>query len=356
MISTSFLPDGTDIVVSEGTDTWTVTVKDNQATFKGPKKTKAGDYIYTGTITQFDINSPLLVSVKEPAKKIDPPTADTHTYTYNGAKQTYSPVGFDPAAMVMENGLQKDAGTYEVKVVPKDGYVWKDGTREPVIFTWAISPKYVGGFKWTEPDSKVYDGTPLNIGISCEDICSGDDCRLNCTIHKDSADGEAVTEAKDPGTYVGVPDNQLSGRDSANYELSGPLPEAKTYTITKKEEPKKDEPSSEPDQVFTGTWNEPVANGSWTMDANGIWHYATTRRFADTWGYIVNPYAGGQPAWFRFDAYGNMLTGWQLINGKWYYLNPTKDGTLGACQLGGVTPDGWTVDESGAWVESIPRK
>ena len=32
-----------------------------------------------------------------------------------------------------------------------------------------------------------------------------------------------------------------------------------------------------------------------------------------------------------------------------YYLNPKTDGTLGACQLGGITPDGLTVDDSGAW-------
>ena len=85
--------------------------------------------------------------------------------------------------------------------------------------------------------------------------------------------------------------------------------------------------------------------------------YTSSETFRNTWGYIVNPYAKeGQNTsdWFWFDRQGNMLTGWQFINGKWYYLNPTKDGTLGACQLGGVTPDGWTVDESGAWIESIP--
>ena len=112
-------------------------------------------------------------------------------------------------------------------------------------------------------------------------------------------------------------------------------------------------------KTFTGTWNNPVATGNWTMDANGVWHYNTTAKFANTWGYIVNPYAqAGQPAasWFWFDAMGNMLTGWQFINGKWYYLNSSKDGMLGACQLGGVTPDGWTVDENGAWIESIPKK
>ena len=117
--------------------------------------------------------------------------------------------------------------------------------------------------------------------------------------------------------------------------------------------------SEKSEPLFTGTWNNPVKGGAWTQDAHGIWHYATSQTFRNTWGYIFNPYAKeGQHTsdWFWFDAKGNMLTGWQFINGKWYYLNPNKDGTLGACQLGGVTPDGWTVDESGAWIESIPKK
>ena len=111
--------------------------------------------------------------------------------------------------------------------------------------------------------------------------------------------------------------------------------------------------------LYTGTWNAPVKSGSWSQDANGIWHYTSSETFRNTWGYIVNPYAkeGQHTAdWFWFDRQGNMLTGWQFIGGKWYYLNPTKDGTLGACQLGGVTPDGWTVKENGEWDESIPKK
>ena len=108
--------------------------------------------------------------------------------------------------------------------------------------------------------------------------------------------------------------------------------------------------------VYTGTWNNPVSNGRWTLDANGVWHYTTNASFCNTWGYIVNPYAtsGHNSAdWFYFDAYGNMLTGWQLIGGKWYYLNPFQNGTgtLGACLIGpGKTPDGLTIDENGAWI------
>ncbi len=105
--------------------------------------------------------------------------------------------------------------------------------------------------------------------------------------------------------------------------------------------------------LFTGTWGNPVKNGAWKQDANGIWSYTSTETFRNTWGYIANPYAHegqNQADWFYFDQYGHMLTGWQFINGKWYYLNPTKDGTLGACFIGpGKTPDGWEVDASGAW-------
>ena len=138
-----------------------------------------------------------------------------------------------------------------------------------------------------------------------------------------------------------------------------------TFTITAgrssdpKPTPVNNDTKEEREPLYTGTWNSPVKSGSWSQDAHGIWHYSSSETFRNTWGYIVNPYAkeGQHTAdWFWFDRQGNMLTGWQFINGKWYYLNPTKDGTLGACQLGGVTPDGWTVKENGEWDESIPKK
>ncbi|MCQ2401272.1 MAG: InlB B-repeat-containing protein [Lachnospiraceae bacterium] len=104
--------------------------------------------------------------------------------------------------------------------------------------------------------------------------------------------------------------------------------------------------------LFTGTWGNPVTDGHWSQDDTGAWRYTTTQLFCNTWAYIRNPYAhSGQHEadWFRFDANGIMLTGWQLIDGKWYYLNPTKDGTLGACLIGpGVTPDGYEIDATGA--------
>lgn len=48
-----------------------------------------------------------------------------------------------------------------------------------------------------------------------------------------------------------------------------------------------------------------------------------------------------------------MVTGWQWLPWKGvtrcYFFNPFSDGRQGACQLGGVTYDGFTVDETGAW-------
>ncbi len=302
------------------------------------------------------------------------PTADPNSYTYNGENQTYSPAGFVPDIMVMTNDVQKDAGTYEVKVSPAEGYTWSGGATDPISFTWFIRPAIIGDIQWYTTESKSYDGKALDTGIKALDgVISGDDCKLTYTLHKDTADGEVVSSATEVGTYVCVTDQSLSGTAAGNYELDRniTLPLRKTYTITPKTDPKPD-PKPDPDPkpvnndtreehepLYTGTWNSPVKSGSWSQDAHGIWHYASSETFRNTWGYIVNPYAkeGQHTAdWFWFDRQGNMLTGWQFINGKWYYLNPSKDGTLGACQLGGVTPDGWTVDESGAWIESIPRK
>lgn len=103
--------------------------------------------------------------------------------------------------------------------------------------------------------------------------------------------------------------------------------------------------------VKTGTWNDPVTDGTWKQNADGSWTYTTNAMFRSTWGYISNPYAKGteKNQWFYFDENGKMLTGWQVIGGKWYYLNTASDGSLGACLLNTTTPDGYTVNENGEW-------
>ena len=107
--------------------------------------------------------------------------------------------------------------------------------------------------------------------------------------------------------------------------------------------------------LFTGTTGNPVTNGRWTQNADGTWSYATTSKFANTWGCIANPNDANSAAWYYFDRSGNMLTGWQKLywNGayRWYYFSQTKDSNEGKCQLGGITPDGYKVGPDGAWIE-----
>jgi len=128
--------------------------------------------------------------------------------------------------------------------------------------------------------------------------------------------------------------------------------------------------------------------GTWTQMANGKWIFASNRTYTDEWAYISNPYASGEQekaSWFRFDkdgfmvtgwqtdpdgntyylktamdgTQGQMLTGWQYIPGdagqateeSWYFFNPASDGTRGKLLISTVTPDGYSVNEKGQWVQ-----
>ena len=82
---------------------------------------------------------------------------------------------------------------------------------------------------------------------------------------------------------------------------------------------------------------------------NGFWRFADTSGNikVNTWTAAYNPYAtAGQQNydWFRFDANGNMMTGWFTdVDGNRYFLNPVSDGTLGKMLTGWV----WIADEFG---------
>ena len=103
------------------------------------------------------------------------------------------------------------------------------------------------------------------------------------------------------------------------------------------------------EKAVYGEWQRSALTGKWSFlrDGNPV---------KGDWAPAYNPYGGGA-AWFYFNEAGIMLTEWQKIPNrsgivKWYYLNPAEDGWQGACYLNTVTPDGYAVDESGAWVET----
>lgn len=83
--------------------------------------------------------------------------------------------------------------------------------------------------------------------------------------------------------------------------------------------------------------------GSWyRFDEKG---YMMTGWFTDASGkkFYLNPVSDG--------TRGAMKTGWQVIDEKWYYFNPVSNGNKGALLTDTTTPDGYTVNADGVWVQ-----
>lgn len=108
-----------------------------------------------------------------------------------------------------------------------------------------------------------------------------------------------------------------------------------------------------------GSWWLEYADGTWphgqlTNDGqqiyqwekiNGAWYAFHSDGYAKHGWHMDSKYQG----WFYIDINNGMKTGWQLIDGKWYYFNPISDGTQGRLFMNCYTPDGWYVDQNGAW-------
>ncbi len=142
-----------------------------------------------------------------------------------------------------------------------------------------------------------------------------------------------------------------------------------------------------PEVPLSGTPLLTAEPGQWIRTEDGYWIFQTDGQpCRDQWVYIENPYADpalGQSLfdWFRFDPDGHMVTGWfQDQDGYRYYLNPVSDRTLGRMMTGWVwipgedgqlrcyyfqehsdgwrgalyknrmTPDGFMVNDEGAWI------
>ena len=129
--------------------------------------------------------------------------------------------------------------------------------------------------------------------------------------------------------------------------------------------------------ILTGTANSTANDGKshWMQDEHGWWlrfadssypkaEKSGTNGIAYAWeqvngnwwafdesGYIKTGWMRDEDynGWFYLDPEHGMLTGWILIDGKWYYFHPTSDGRKGILYVGRLTPDGYYVDENGVW-------
>ena len=137
-----------------------------------------------------------------------------------------------------------------------------------------------------------------------------------------------------------------------------------------------DKPQSGSSSGGGSTGHTLKANGSWHQDSVGWWFAKTGGGYpADQW---YECYWNGQMHWYHFNAqgyldagwftdkdgatyylhnqhdnqFGYMYTGWNWIDGKCYYFTPNtiaggpKQGML---YKNGITPDGYSVNETGAW-------
>lgn len=103
--------------------------------------------------------------------------------------------------------------------------------------------------------------------------------------------------------------------------------------------------------------------GGW-VKTGSQWKYEAENVYAaNTWQMIDG-------AWYRFDGKGYMLTGWhyEAQESKWYFLDPVSGAMLtgwqwidgrcycfngsGVMYAGTITPDGYQVNENGAWTEN----
>lgn len=119
-------------------------------------------------------------------------------------------------------------------------------------------------------------------------------------------------------------------------------------------------------------WNED--NGGWFYSIDGDTYYKSQwKQIADSNnpnilyyyyfndnGYILTNHwkQESDGKWYYLDNNGNMVQArspevvkWKLIGGKYYAFS-----TSGSLYVGCITNDGWTVNPSGEWDSSIPRK
>ncbi len=108
-------------------------------------------------------------------------------------------------------------------------------------------------------------------------------------------------------------------------------------------------------------WMAKKSNGSYAssewyqLEWNGMtsWYhfnnlgYAEGGWFTDTDGqryYLSNAHDG---------SFGRMCTGWNQIDGQWYFFNTTgaNGSSMGSLAINTTTPDGYTVNADGVWVQ-----
>lgn len=130
-------------------------------------------------------------------------------------------------------------------------------------------------------------------------------------------------------------------------------------------------------QLSDGSWSwklddNTTLKNSWQQDIDGKWYHLDQNGVMQI-GWIMDE-AGNRYFLCRNvgDPQGSMVSGWRLIDNEWYFFNTIHDGTFGRALTGwqwidgycyyfapdgkmyanAATPDGYQVNENGAWIEN----
>jgi len=211
-----------------------------------------------------------------------------------------------------ENG----SGVYEVSL-------FKEGRRLAKITTDALSLNF---YPWMTEEGS-YTFSVKTIPYTEEQKKAG---KSSEEAESEVLDIQQSTRSNGEGKYS---ENQVHGQNGQNNSGTGNIPGTIGFS------------QSNGKWYFRFPNSQPAIN-TW-VEWNGHWYHFNGQAEMET-GWFKNSYGD----WYYLDPVnGDMKTGWRLIDQKWYYLRPEKDGRCGAMLSNGIMQIGkeqYYFDNSGA--------
>ena len=91
-------------------------------------------------------------------------------WPYDGKEHHPTCTGYDSKTMEITGDYKaKAVGAYTCRVAPKENYMWADGTDNPIVCTWKITPKYISKPTLSDTEFK-YDGSTKVIKINDSNV------------------------------------------------------------------------------------------------------------------------------------------------------------------------------------------